>query len=202
MEHLIEDLLLYSRVGMRDLFVKPVDCEVVLTRALDNLQKALQESGALVTHDPLPTVKGDDTQLVQVFPAPGQPPVTSATPIASPGPATVLPTAMGGQVSTTATWTIRPGTVLSVRGPGPSGAERQAPPGRAAFGAGDAVGAEGGPFAPARAPCGPPAIRRRGQRLACRSDPERRQRPRPAAAAPSDPTARRCIRARTPVRRR
>jgi len=67
MEHLIEDLLLYSRVGMRDLFVKPVQCEVVLTRALDNLQRALQESGALVTHDPLPTVKGDDTQLVQVF---------------------------------------------------------------------------------------------------------------------------------------
>ncbi len=67
MEHLIEDLLLYSRVGMRDLFVKPVQCEVVLTRALDNLQRAMQESGARVTHDPLPTVKGDDTQLVQVF---------------------------------------------------------------------------------------------------------------------------------------
>jgi chemotaxis family two-component system sensor kinase Cph1 len=44
-----------------------VQCEVVLTRALDNLQRTLQESGALVTHDPLPTVKGDDTQLVQVF---------------------------------------------------------------------------------------------------------------------------------------
>ena len=27
----------------------------------------MQESGARVTHDPLPTVKGDDTQLVQVF---------------------------------------------------------------------------------------------------------------------------------------
>src|SRR5439155_12083332 len=63
----------------------------------------------------------DRSQLVQIFPA-GQRPVTSATPIPTPGPATVLPTAMGGQVSTTATWTIRPGTVLSVRGPGPSGA--------------------------------------------------------------------------------
>jgi signal transduction histidine kinase len=67
MEQLIEDLLLYGRVGIRDLFFKPVQCEMVLTRALDNLQRALQETGALVTHDPLPTVKGDDTQLVQVF---------------------------------------------------------------------------------------------------------------------------------------
>ena len=67
MEQLIEDLLLYSRMGVRDLLFKPVDCEIVLTRALANLQTALQESGALVTHDPLPTVMGDDTQLVQVF---------------------------------------------------------------------------------------------------------------------------------------
>lgn len=67
MEQLIEDLLLYSRMGVRDLLFKPVDCEIVLTRALANLQTALQESGALVTHDPLPTVMGDDTLLVQVF---------------------------------------------------------------------------------------------------------------------------------------
>src|SRR2546430_17308828 len=67
MEHLIEDLLLYSRVGMRDLFVKPVQCEAVLTRALDNLQRAMQESAARVTHDPLPTGKGDETQPGQAF---------------------------------------------------------------------------------------------------------------------------------------
>jgi two-component system sensor histidine kinase/response regulator len=67
MEQLIQDLLLYSRVGIRDLFFKPVDCELVLTRALANLQVGLTETGALVTHDILPTVNGDDTQLVQVF---------------------------------------------------------------------------------------------------------------------------------------
>lgn len=67
MEQLIQDLLLYSRTRIRDWCFKRVDCEVVLARALDNLQTALNETGALVTHDPLPTVKGDDTQLVQVF---------------------------------------------------------------------------------------------------------------------------------------
>jgi light-regulated signal transduction histidine kinase (bacteriophytochrome) len=67
MEQLIQDLLLYSRAGIRDWFCKPVDCEVVLARALANLQTAIEETRAHVTHDPLPTVKADDTQLVQVF---------------------------------------------------------------------------------------------------------------------------------------
>jgi signal transduction histidine kinase len=67
MEQLIQDLLLYSRVGIRDVVFKPVDCEVVYSRALANLQAALRETSALVTHDPLPTIQGDDTQLVQVF---------------------------------------------------------------------------------------------------------------------------------------
>ena len=44
--------------------------------------------------------------------------------------------------------------------------------------------------------------RRCGPQRACRSDPERRRRPRPPAAAPSCPTARRCTPARTRARRR
>src|SRR5207237_9019542 len=43
MEHLIEDLLIYRRVGMRNLFVKPVQCYAVLIRALDNLKRALPD---------------------------------------------------------------------------------------------------------------------------------------------------------------
>jgi two-component system sensor histidine kinase/response regulator len=67
MEQLIEDLLVYSRVGNRDKLMRQVNCEVVLARAVANLEGAIQESGAVITHDPLPSLVADDTQLVQVF---------------------------------------------------------------------------------------------------------------------------------------
>jgi chemotaxis family two-component system sensor kinase Cph1 len=40
---------------------------VALQEALSNLSVAIRESGAQITHDPLPTVMGDATQLVQLF---------------------------------------------------------------------------------------------------------------------------------------
>jgi hypothetical protein len=41
--------------------------EQALREALINLRGAIAESGALVTHDPLPTVLADETQLIQLF---------------------------------------------------------------------------------------------------------------------------------------
>jgi light-regulated signal transduction histidine kinase (bacteriophytochrome) len=38
-----------------------------LLQALLNLRGAIDESGALVTHDPLPTVRADEMQLIQLF---------------------------------------------------------------------------------------------------------------------------------------
>jgi chemotaxis family two-component system sensor kinase Cph1 len=38
-----------------------------LIEVLKNLRVAIEESGALVTHDPLPVVIGDPSQLLQVF---------------------------------------------------------------------------------------------------------------------------------------
>ena len=67
MQVLVTDLLAYSRVGTRGKDVAAVDCEEVLQTVLGNLQKMLEESGGQVTHDPLPTIKGDQTQLWQVF---------------------------------------------------------------------------------------------------------------------------------------
>jgi hypothetical protein len=66
----------------------------------------------------------DRSQLVQIFPALGRTPITSATPIPTPGPATVVPSAMGDSASG-ATWSIRSGTVLRVRGPTPTGPIRE-----------------------------------------------------------------------------
>lgn len=67
MQLLINDLLAYSRVGTQGRLPAPVDCEAVLERTLMNLKFALEESGARVTHERLPVVLGDASQLGQVF---------------------------------------------------------------------------------------------------------------------------------------
>jgi signal transduction histidine kinase len=67
MHGLIQDLLSYSRVGTKGKDFAPVDCEAVLCRTLVGLQVAVEESGARVGHEPLPTVMGDETQLGQLF---------------------------------------------------------------------------------------------------------------------------------------
>ncbi len=67
MQGLINGLLSYSRVGTKGKDFEPTECEAVFDRTLDNLQKAVEESGAKVTHDPLPTVMADDMQLGQLF---------------------------------------------------------------------------------------------------------------------------------------
>jgi len=67
MQHLIEDLLAYSRIGTKDRQLEPVDCAVVLKDALTNLKLALMQSDAVVTHDPLPTVLANGKQLIQLF---------------------------------------------------------------------------------------------------------------------------------------
>lgn len=67
MQELINDLLAYSRVRTQGQEFEPTDCEEVLRAVLANLQPALEESGARVTHGPLPTVLGDPLQLAQLF---------------------------------------------------------------------------------------------------------------------------------------
>ena len=44
-----------------------ISSEDALQQALLNLRSAIGESGALVTHEPLPTVLADETQLTQLF---------------------------------------------------------------------------------------------------------------------------------------
>ncbi|NUN97018.1 MAG: PAS domain S-box protein [Candidatus Omnitrophica bacterium] len=63
MKRLINDLLSYSRVRTRGQPHQAVDCEAVLGAALISLTTAIEESGAVVTSDPLPTVWGDDSQI-------------------------------------------------------------------------------------------------------------------------------------------
>ncbi|AFY36087.1 GAF domain-containing protein [Calothrix sp. PCC 7507] len=67
MQRLISDLLNYSRVSTRGQPFVLVDCQTVLAKAIANLQVAIKESGAVITHDSLPQVRADTTQMLQVF---------------------------------------------------------------------------------------------------------------------------------------
>jgi PAS domain S-box-containing protein len=67
MQEMIDDLLAYSKVMTRTKPFQPTNCETVFDQALVNIKEAVEESGALVTHDPLPTVMADASQMVQLF---------------------------------------------------------------------------------------------------------------------------------------
>lgn len=67
MQNMISDLLAYSRIGTRGKPFEAIDSEYALKQALNNLQVAIEESGALVTYDPLPNVLADSSQLTQLF---------------------------------------------------------------------------------------------------------------------------------------
>ncbi|MGO9199845.1 MAG: sensor histidine kinase [Limisphaerales bacterium] len=67
MQSLINDLLAFSRVGTRGREFEATDFAAALDEALANLAAAIRESGAVVTHDPLPTVMADRSQMVQLF---------------------------------------------------------------------------------------------------------------------------------------
>ena len=67
MQEMIDNLLAYSRVSTRAKPFEPTNCETLFDQALANVKMAIEESGAVVTHDPLPTVMADASQLVQLF---------------------------------------------------------------------------------------------------------------------------------------
>jgi light-regulated signal transduction histidine kinase (bacteriophytochrome) len=59
--------LTFSRVGTKGGDLQATSSEEAFQRALINLAGSIQLSGAVVTHDPLPSVQADETQLVQLF---------------------------------------------------------------------------------------------------------------------------------------
>ena len=68
MSNLIEDLLSYAHVSAEDTRAAvPVDANVQLSTAIENLRSAISESGATITHDTLPEVLVDATGLLQIF---------------------------------------------------------------------------------------------------------------------------------------
>ena len=67
MNSLIQDLLAYSRISTRGQPPKPTDLNDAFERAVRNVHAAIDETDAQITHDPLPTVPADPTQILQIF---------------------------------------------------------------------------------------------------------------------------------------
>jgi PAS domain S-box-containing protein len=67
MQALIKDLLDYSQVGTKGKRFTDTDCTLMIGRAVSNLKVAIEESRATVTHDDLPHIMADSSQLVRLF---------------------------------------------------------------------------------------------------------------------------------------
>jgi chemotaxis family two-component system sensor kinase Cph1 len=67
MQTLIDDVLAYSKVDMQNIEFAPISAEQALEKALKNLRSRIEQTGATITHDELPTVMADSTQLMQLF---------------------------------------------------------------------------------------------------------------------------------------
>lgn len=67
MREMITALLSYARVGTRGKPFEPTDCREVIKLVLTDLKIAIEESGAVVTYNSLPTVMADAVQLKQLF---------------------------------------------------------------------------------------------------------------------------------------
>lgn len=67
MKMLINDLLEYSRIGTRGKEFTQVNLEVLFQRVLQDLSIVIAETDSVITHDTLPVVIGDESQLYQLF---------------------------------------------------------------------------------------------------------------------------------------
>ncbi|CAN5278531.1 hypothetical protein BH09BAC4_BH09BAC4_09630 [soil metagenome] len=67
MSLLIKDLLAFSRIATSQVMARPVALNQVIDQVVDDLSVVIQESGAQIAIDPLPTVSGDGSQLSQLF---------------------------------------------------------------------------------------------------------------------------------------
>ena len=67
LDNMINDLLEYSKITNKEKEFVPLKLENVLEEALMNLVVQIEESKAVITYDPLPTVNGDEKLLVMLF---------------------------------------------------------------------------------------------------------------------------------------
>ncbi|MCE6991908.1 PAS domain S-box protein [Dyadobacter sp. CY323] len=67
MSNLIKDLLSFSRISLHQEEAVPVSLSWVVNTVISDLEIAIQEAGATITVDSLPIIRGDESQLGQLF---------------------------------------------------------------------------------------------------------------------------------------
>ena len=67
LDAMTNDLLKYSKISSPKNNITPVDFEKVLEEALINLKVPIEESNAIITHEPLPIINGDIQLKVQLL---------------------------------------------------------------------------------------------------------------------------------------
>ncbi len=67
MKQLINDLLLFSRINTRPMSCKLIEMEQVLEQVFHDMELLIEESDAIITHDPLPVLEADSLQVTQLF---------------------------------------------------------------------------------------------------------------------------------------
>ncbi len=67
MQQMISDLLSYARLDYELSKAAPFDCTIELQRVLENLKQPLEQSGAMITHDPMPTITHHGAQFTRLM---------------------------------------------------------------------------------------------------------------------------------------
>jgi PAS domain S-box-containing protein len=67
MSSLIDGLLTFSRMERREIELKNVNLQNVISTAVKNLEATINKTGAILTHSKLPMVQADEIQLIQLF---------------------------------------------------------------------------------------------------------------------------------------
>ena len=67
LDAMTNDLLRYSKITGEKREIKPVNYEHVLEKTLTNLTVQIEKNNAIITHDPLLTIEGDEELKVQLF---------------------------------------------------------------------------------------------------------------------------------------
>ncbi len=67
LQQMINDLLLFSRVETQGAAFSPVKVSDVIKHVLDNLKDKIETNGAMISFEKLPTIMGDEPQLITCF---------------------------------------------------------------------------------------------------------------------------------------